>query len=155
MLAIFLSLYLEQLPELVIDGWKVKQANEIETKECNLIEEYDGLHIMEEVEQEKYLGDIISSDGKNSKNVTSRRKRGVGIVTQIMAMLEELCLGKYNFEVALILRNSLLISSLLTNAEAWYNVSDSDITELEKVDESLFRRVLETPSSTPKEMLYL
>ena len=47
------------------------------------------------------------------------------------------------------------ISSLLTNAEAWYGVSQSDINILEKVDESLLRRILEAPVSTPIEMLYL
>ena len=48
-----------------------------------------------------------------------------------------------------------MISSLLTNAEAWYNLSQSDIDTLESVDESLWRKILETPISTPKEMLYL
>ena len=44
---------------------------------------------------------------------------------------------------------------MLTNAEAWYNVTKADIELLESVDESLLRRILETPVSTPKEMLYL
>ena len=34
-------------------------------------------------------------------------------------------------------------------------MTESDLTELEKVDKILLRRVLETPSSTPREMLYL
>ena len=72
-----------------------------------------------------------------------------------MSILEEICFGKFYFKVAMILRNSLLISSLLTNAEAWYNLSTSEVTELEKVDEDLLRKVLECPISTPKEMLYL
>ena len=55
----------------------------------------------------------------------------------------------------MVLRNSLLISSLLTNAEAWYNLSSTDVTELERVDEDLLRKVLECPISTPREMLYL
>jgi hypothetical protein len=49
------------------------------------------------------------------------------------------------FKVAVILRNSHLVSSLLTNAEAWYNVTQADIDLLESVDESLLRRVLECP----------
>ena len=72
-----------------------------------------------------------------------------------MAILEEICFGKYHFQVAMILRNSLLISSLLTNAEAWYNLSNAEVTDLEKVDEDLLRKVLECPVSTPREMLYL
>ena len=72
-----------------------------------------------------------------------------------MAILNEIAFGKYNFEISVILRNSLLISGMLTNAEAWYDVKKSELEVLEKVDESLLRQILETPSCTPKEMLYL
>ena len=72
-----------------------------------------------------------------------------------MEKLNEVCFGKYFFKVGIILRNSNLISSLLINAEAWYNVTQADIDLLESADESLIRRILECPLSTPKEMLYL
>ena len=72
-----------------------------------------------------------------------------------MSMLEDICFGKFYFQVAMVFRNSLLISSLLTNAEAWYNITSGEIEELERVDESLLRRVLECPAATPKKMLYL
>ena len=108
---------------------------------------------MQSVQEEKYLGDILTSDGKNSKNIAARKNRGVGVVNQIMTILEEICFGKYYFQVAMVLRNSLLISSLLANAKAWYNLSSTDVTELEKVDEDLLRKVLKCPVSTPREML--
>ena len=76
-------------------------------------------------------------------------------MNQIVSILEDICFGKHHFAVAVVLRNALLISSLLTNAEAWYNLSANEVTELEKIDESLMRRVLQCPVSTPKEMLYL
>ena len=69
--------------------------------------------------------------------------------------MNEIAFGKYHFEISVILRNSLLISGMLTNAEAWYDVKKSELEVLEKVDESLLRQILETPSCTPKEMLYL
>ena len=124
-------------------------------KHSSLEDEYAGLYAMEDVEEEKYLGDIITNDGKNVKNIAARTNRGIGTVNQIMSILDDICFGKYYFKVAMVFRNSLLLSSLLTNAEAWYNLSDNDVTELEKIDESLLRRVLECPISTPKEMLYL
>ena len=43
---------------------------------------------------------------------------------------------------------------MLTNAEAWYSLAQADLEALESVDENLLRRFLETPMSTPKEMLY-
>ena len=45
-----------------------------------------------------------------------------------MALLEELCLGDYYFVVAKVLRDSLLLSTLLSNSESWYNLTKSDIT---------------------------
>ena len=36
-----------------------------------------------------------------------------------------------------VLRNSLLISSLSTNSEAWYSVTNKQMEDLEKVDEEL------------------
>ena len=42
-----------------------------------------------EVDEDSYLGDIISSDGKNSSNIKSRVSKGVGTINQIMTMLEK------------------------------------------------------------------
>ena len=70
-------------------------------------------------------------------------------------MLEGIQFGQYYFEVALILRNSLLISSLLFNSESWYNITAAEISLLESADVQLLRRILKVPKSTPKEMLYL
>ena len=145
----------EVCPELFIDDWKIKEVNEVVTENYQYEEEHDGMSAMETVEHEKYLGDIISSDGKNSKNIAARKNRGIGVVNQVMSILEDICFGKYYFNVAMVLRNALLISSMLTNAEAWYGLSNADIAELEGVDEDLLRKVLECPLSTPKEMLYL
>ena len=77
------------------------------------------------------------------------------MVNQIMSMLEETCFGRYYFQVAMVFRFTLLISSLWTNSESWYHITSAAIDDLEKVDEGLLRRILECPAATPKEMLYL
>ena len=145
----------EICPDLFVDEWKMNEVSEVETGESILEDEHAGLTKMKEVIDEKYLGDILSSDGKNMKNVLARVNRGVGIANQIISMLEEICFGNYYFQVAVILRNSLFISSVLCNSEAWYNITAEERDKLEQADEMLLRRILECPSSTPKEMLYL
>ena len=40
----------------------------------------------------KYLGEIISSDGTNTKNVSNRKGRGFGTVKEITRMLDNICL---------------------------------------------------------------
>ena len=62
-------------------------------------------------------------------------------------------LGKHYFEVGKILRNSLLVSSVLFNA--WYNLTSSELDLLETIDLSLLRKLLDAPRTTPKEMLFL
>ena len=36
-------------------------------------------YIMEEVEVDEYLGDLVSNDGRNTKNIESRVSRGLEI----------------------------------------------------------------------------
>ena len=69
--------------------------------------------------------------------------------------MDDLCLGDYHFEAANILRNSLLLSSLLSNSETWYDVTKKEMSELESVDEILLRKILSAHSKTPLETLYL
>ena len=49
--------------------------------------------IMPEVTEDVYLGDILSCDGKNSKNIKSRISKGVGIINQIFNILENVSSG--------------------------------------------------------------
>ena len=52
--------------------------------------------------------------------------------------------------MAFTLRNSLVLSSILTNSEAWYGLSLAENQQFEQVDE-----MLEVGQSCPKEILYL
>ena len=53
---------------------------------------------MKEVSKDTYLGDIISSDGKNTLNIDSRVSKGVGIVSQIMDILKVSVLDPTTFK---------------------------------------------------------
>ena len=63
----------------------------------------------------------------------------MGSINQIIEIVENISFGPYHLEVALILRNSLFLNSFLFNSEAWYNVTPTDVVELDKVDEILLR----------------
>ena len=49
----------------------------------------------------------------------------------------------------------MLVSSLLSNSEAWYNITKAEIELLESVDVQYLRNSLKAPRSTPRELLYL
>ena len=142
-------------PDLSIDTWKLEKASEEVTSVLELVDAEGEKHIMEEVDSAKYLGDIIQTDGKNKRNIQERKNRGLGAVNQIQQLLDDLCLGDYHFEAANILRNSLLLSSLVSNSETWYDVTKKEIIELESVDEILLRKIFSAHSKTPRETLYL
>ena len=135
-------------------------CRQLEVKDCDTgnIKVEDscyGDEIMEERDSERYLGDVISKDGENIKNIQARVSKGTGIVRNILTMLDGIPFGKYHFEAGVILRNSLLASSMLFNSEVWYNVTNSELELLETVDLMLLRGILKAPKSTPKEMLFL
>ena len=65
----------------------------------------------------------------------ARKNKGITQIMQIIGLC--VLFGKYFFEVAMVLRSNLLLSSLLLNSEAWVNLSDKDIRALERTDEIL------------------
>ena len=140
---------------LSVDNWVEEVVEDEEQSGMKIKDCFNGEEEIEETDSEKYLGDIISKDGKNMRNVKARVNKGTGIVNNIMTKLEGIPFGKYYFQVAIMLRNSLLVSSVLCNSEAWYNVTGAEYTYLETVDLMFLRKVLNAPKATPKEMLYL
>ena len=111
--------------------------------------------VMEKVEEDTYLGDIISSDGKNTKNIADRISKGIGKISQIEQLLDMVSLGEHFMEIALLFRESMFINGILTNAEIWYSFSESEVREFESLDRILLRKILQVPVSTPKEAYYL
>ena len=142
-------------PKLSVDKWKVGAIEQVETNKPSVEDIFDGSHKIEETCDEKYLGDIISNSGKNDKNIASRVKKGYGIIKLIISILEEVSFGRYYFQVAKILRESLFINSILLNSEVWYNITKSNIGELEKLDNILLKKIFEVASSSPTVIAHL
>ena len=145
----------EMCPDLYLDTWKIDECEEYETGRRTLKDTVDEEYKIEDSEEERYLGDFITKDGKNSKNVSARRARGIGIVDKIFTYLNDVFLGPYFFQAALMFRSSLLLNSILINSESWYNLTEGDIKQLEFVDNIFHRRLLETSKSTPISLMHL
>ena len=111
--------------------------------------------IMPEVKEDTYLGDILSTDGRNTKNIKSRISKGIGIISQLTNILEIVRFGNHYFEVALMLRDSMLVNGTITNAEIWYNMTESETKEFDNLDKMFLRKILEVPCTTPCESYYL
>ena len=72
-----------------------------------------------------------------------------------MQILDSVLFGKYHFEVAMVLRSSLFLSSTLLNSEAWVNLKEKDIRALEQTDEILLSRIADCESNTSNVFKYL
>ena len=101
------------------------------------------------------MGDIISSDGKNDRNIHDRYNKGIGHANQILGILKEISFGPYYFEQALQLRNAKLINGMLCSIEAMYGLTLAQIEKLEKCDRYFFRKIFNSPISTPLESFYI
>ena len=104
---------------------------------------------------EKYLGDLISSDCSNVANLSAKSAKGMGKISQIMNILNEVSLGVHYFEIAVRLREALFVNSIMTNVEALYGLTKENIEILEDVDKVLLRKIFSSHSKCPSEAFYL
>ena len=73
---------------------------------CPILKVHDNT-VMEEVSYDTYLGDIISTDGRNTRNIKKRIEKGLGIIADIINLLGMINLGEYYFETVTLLRESV------------------------------------------------
>ena len=76
---------------------------------------------LKEVKVVKYLGNLIAHDGSNDKNIEDRWNKGMGINCSVIALLNEVSLGRHYFNMGLLFRESNVLNGILTCAEVWHN----------------------------------
>ena len=112
-------------------------------------------NVMNTATSEKYLGDILASNGKIDQNIESRVNKGTGRINSIMSLLEEISFGEFHFEMAILFRESMFINSVLSNGETLYNIETKHITKLEDCDKILLTKIFGVPSTCSYEAVYL
>ena len=148
-----------------IEGKKLKLSNKkchrihVQNKKLKSAPKCPELKVHQEVmnnsAEEKYLGDLINCNGTNKNTIEDRRNKGFGIANEIIAILDEIPLGRFKMEIGLKLRQAMLINGILYNSEAWHSISEAEIRLLEAVDEHLLRALVGGHAKTPLEFLYL
>ena len=96
---------------------------------------------MKESQSTKYLGNFVSSSGGCEDTIVDRRKKGWGKKASIMGILGAVDMGCNQLEAGLLLRQSILVNSLLYSAEAWSGVTEKQLARLEVVDNSLLSQL--------------
>ena len=109
---------------------------------------------MQSAESEKYIGDVISSNGSNDANISRRVSIGYGAISQIMAVLHEISYGYQFVEIGLVMRESILLSKILLSSESWHKLFLYQIEKLNDVDKSFFKNLFNSHSKTALEFYY-
>ena len=110
---------------------------------------------MQQVDSTKYLGDIIHKNSKVTTNMAERHVKAVVSFSVIRAILEDIPLDIYRVEIGLELRQALFINSVLFNCETWHGLKDTDITQINIIDNQLLRYICKSHAKTPVEFLFL
>ena len=136
---------------ILVDKWKLnylEDGNEI-------VERFDGQAEMGKTEQHKYLGYILSKKGDNMKNISEIKTKSIWIINKIFNKLKSMNLRKYYFECGIIFLNIILRSSILYASETYYNLKESEIRTLERIEEHYLRKLFKTTKGCPISQLYL
>ena len=70
-------------------------------------------------------------------------------------MLKSISLGAYYFEVAMILRESSYLNSILFSSEAWYYLTNKQMETLEYADAKYFQICFQSGDKTVREAYYI
>ena len=140
---------------LSVDNWIVKHIKNEHTGETELKETFAGKIEVGKCTEQKYLGYVLSNTGDNMVNIRALKCKSIGTIRQIFSKLEVLNFGKYYFEVGLIFKNAILRTSILHASETYYCLKESEIRQIERIEEIFMRRLLKTSKGCPIIQIYL
>ena len=107
-----------------------------------------GDELIKETDSYKYLGDIITSDGKNEKNLEARKNKMTSSIVSINTIASSDVLRGIETSVLLELHDKVILSALLTNAEAW-TLTSGNKDDLNKTEVQALKFMFDLPAHTP------
>ena len=116
--------------------------------DANPIKLYD--NPMKEKVKEKYLEDLIHSDGNLASVQATVNDRYGRILVGTFEIRSKQVGG---IKAGIQLWETAYIPSLLNNCKTWVEISDDTLTKLEELQNKLFRNLLNVPRTTPKPAL--
>ena len=103
---------------------------------------------IEEATTYKYLGDIISNDGKNANNLEARRNKIQMNTVLINSIAESDVLRKIETSTLIELHEKKNVSALMANAESW-SLNRGETAELERIEVQALKYMFDLPIHTP------
>ena len=113
--------------------------------------------VMKEMTTESYLGDKSSSEGLRSsieETIKDRKGNMKGSIYEHWALVEDFRMQAVGgMRAGIDLYESCIVSSLLTNAGTWTEITEQEIKQLDELQNTLCCALLQVPLSTPKPSL--
>ena len=141
-----------------VDDFAVRHKLEWSTAKCKIMrtgkhtsESSDwklGDNFIQETTQYRYLGDEITSNGKNTENIKSRGQKIRATTATINTIASNEVLNCVESAVLLELHERITIPTLLNNAESWI-LNKSEIEELERIEVQALKNLFQLPLQTP------
>ena len=110
---------------------------------------------LKKVKEIVYLGDVINDKGNNDSLIDDRVKRGISAMVRIEALVKEAGLGIHTINVHILLYSSLFVSCMTFNSQAWSNLSEKNISSLEKLQSKCLKKIVNAPQATANSFTYL
>ena len=82
-------------------------------------------------------------------NIAAMKNKSIWITRKIFSRLSSLNLQKYYFECAMIFLNVMLRSSILYACETYYNLKETELRQIERMEESFLRQLFKTTKGCP------
>ena len=103
---------------------------------------------IDETTSYKYLGDLITNDGKNIRNIEARKIKTQATTININSIASTEVLRQLETSVLLELHDKVTIPGLLANAESW-SLLKSEEKEIEKIENQALKSMFDLPLHTP------
>ena len=111
--------------------------------------------VLKQITTTKFLGDMVNEKGDNKDLIADRVKKGKAVIVNCMSLCSEITMGTHYVKAALTLYNSVFVSTLLFNCQAWTNLLKDDVKKLETIQLKYLKRILRAPQSTSNCFVYL
>ena len=111
--------------------------------------------IMKTSDNEKYLGDYVTTKANSKSTIEDKQIRGNAIYSEMSAILKDIPLGNKRVGMVLALRQAWFLNGCLFNSEVWSGYCDSDLECLKIIDHKILRLIRGAQAKVSVEMLYL
>ena len=103
---------------------------------------------IQETKSYRYLGDVLTNDGKNAANLDSRKNAVKAKTVFVNSIAASDVLQLIESSALMEMHETKIIPALLMNSESW-NLSKGETTELERIEIQTLKHLFDLPVHTP------